>query len=115
MTTVAIIAENGTYRAVAGGIHSLGKTAGEALDALTSRLGKEQAGTLVVVQHFQPDRFFTAHQQARLHELMTQWRKAENQGVAMAPGDQAELNSLVETEVQAAGQRAAALVRGLAP
>lgn len=70
MTTIAILpdnrgAEKTTYRAVAGSIQSEGKTAGEALDALTAQLG-EEAGTLIIVQNQRPDQFFSAQQQQRL-------------------------------------------------
>jgi hypothetical protein len=75
MTTVAIVPDlSGSpttqYRAVAGKVQAIGKTAGQALDALTAKLDTAEAGTLVVVQHGQPDRFFTAEQQQRLEGLM---------------------------------------------
>jgi hypothetical protein len=82
MTTVAILPEateaGTTYRAVAGEKQSVGRTAGEALDALTAQLSDEEAGTLVVVQNLRPDRFFTAAQQDRLSELMSRWRTARD-------------------------------------
>ena len=70
MTAIAIVQEvNGTgtgrFRAVAGNTKSEGRTAGEALDALTARLGEKAEGTLVIVQHFRPDQFFTAGQVQR--------------------------------------------------
>ena len=120
MTAVSILPENpganGTiYRAIAGVAQSTGRTPGEALDALTSQLGAEAAGTLVVVQQLRPDRFFTAAQQQRLEELMARWRAARDAQSALPPEEQAELDALVEAELQAAGQRAAALVHELAP
>ena len=63
-----------SYRAVTGKKQSSGQSAGQALDALNAQLSEEEAGTLVVVQHLRPDRFFTAAQQQRLEELMTKWR-----------------------------------------
>src|SRR5438105_12634940 len=100
MTTVAILPENsqigGTaYRAVAGRIQSVGKTAGEALDGLTAQLPDEETGTLVVVQHFRPDRFFTAQEQQRLQELMQKWRLARDAGIALPTAEQEELDRLV--------------------
>ena len=119
MTTVAILPENSqtdgaAYRAVAGAIQSVGKTAGEALDGLTAQLRDEEAGTLVVVQHLRPDRFFTAEQQLRLQFLMDRWRAARDAGQTLPAADQAELDALVQAELEAAAQRAAALVQGLA-
>jgi hypothetical protein len=120
MRTISILPassdENGaTYRAVAGNLQSVGRTAGEALDALTAQLGQEEGGTLAVVQHLRPDCFFTGEQQRRLEELMARWRQARDARTALPTEEQAELDALVESEVRAAGQRAAALVRGLAP
>lgn len=118
MTGIAILpepAESGqvSYRAIAGRQQSVGRTAGEALDALTSALKGEEAGTLVVVQHQQPDQFFTAQQQIRLQELMRRWRLARDGGAALSPVEQSELEELIDAEVRAAGQRAAAMLRQL--
>jgi hypothetical protein len=120
MTTVAILpeslgADGPTYRAVAGGIQSVGRTAGEALDALTAQLGEEETGTLVIVQNLRPDRYFSAHQQQRLGELMARWRAARDTQSALSPDEQAELEALVEAELQAATQRARAVLDQLAP
>ncbi len=120
MTTVAILPENAgsagtTYRAVAGKKHGVGRTAGEALDALTAQLSDEETGTLIIVQNLRPDRFFTAQQEQRLEELMARWRAARDRQTSLSPDEQTELDSLVQAELQAATQRAAALVRELAP
>jgi len=118
MITVAILPEpTGSgqiaYRAIAGDRQSLGKTAGEALDALTASLPNEEAGTLVVVQHQHPDQFFTAQQQARLEEIMTRWRTARDTGTALPAAEQAELEALVEAELRAAAERTDALLKKL--
>ena len=118
MTKVAILpepAQSGqvTYRAIAGRRQSVGKTPGEALDALTTTLPEKETGTLVIVQHQRPDEFFTAEQQALLKELMARWRTARDGGAVLPPAEQAELDALVETEVRAASQRTAALLREL--
>jgi hypothetical protein len=120
VTTVAIVPENQgddgtTYRAVAGSRHAVGKTAGEALDALTAQLSEEEAGTIVVVQSQRPDRFFTAEQQERLTELMGRWRTARDTGSALPPDEQAELDQLTDAELQAATRRAQALLNSLTP
>lgn len=117
MTTVAILPvsdANGDklYRAVAGDKQSTGKTAGEALDALTAQLEGDELGILII-QNFHPDWFFSAKQQQRLSELMNLWRIARDQGQTLAPQQQIELDSLVEAELKAATARTAALVQQL--
>lgn len=116
MTKIAILpepAESGgvTYRAIAGRQQSVGRTAGQALDALTSSLPDEETATLVIVQHRRPDQFFTAEQQKRLHELMGRWRAARDGGLALPALEQAELDALVEDELRAASERTVALLR----
>ena len=115
MTNVAIMpisTEQGdlSYRAVAGEKHAQGKTAGEALDALTSQLSADEASTLVIVQSLRPDRFFTAVQQQRLEALMARWRA---QGGSLPHQEQAELEALVAAELRASAARAAALADAL--
>jgi len=118
MTKVAILAERSAkgvtmYRAVAGARQALANTAGAALDALTAQLSPDESGTLVVVQNHRPDRFFTAEQQRRLEELMSQWRLARDAGKELSPSEQSELKSLVDAEVLASGERAAAVLADL--
>jgi hypothetical protein len=115
MTTVAILPisdVNGerTYRAIAGDKSSVGKTAGQALDALTAQLDEMEFSALLVIQSFRPDPFFSAEQQERLSALMHQWRSARDQGQALPPAQQTELNRLVEMELQAATARTSALL-----
>jgi hypothetical protein len=120
MTKVALFregtdAEGATYRAVAGPNQSMGRTAGEALDALTPRLPAEEADTLIIVRNLRPDRFFGAEQRQRLEQLMARWRAARDANTALPPEEQAELERLVEDEVDATTHRAAALRHELAP
>ncbi len=120
MTTIAILSESPgspttNFRAVAGDKQSVGKTAGQALDALTSQLDETQTGTLLVVQSLRPDHFFTAQQQQRLEELFARWRGFRDRGIPLPAEEQAELDSLVEAEVRATAERARSLLRGLAP
>ncbi|MEB3210723.1 MAG: hypothetical protein VKL39_05190 [Leptolyngbyaceae bacterium] len=96
-----------SYRAIAEDKHSVGRTAGEALDALTAQLGEMEFSTLPVIQNFRPNSFFSAEQQERLLELMNLWRVAGDQGQELSPEQQAELNRLVEIELRAATVRAA--------
>ena len=102
------------YHAVAGGKQSHGRTAGEALDALTAQLAEDEATTLVIVRTFRPGRFFDAGQQQRLAELMERWRAARDAGAALPAHEQAEREALVEEEVRASGRRSAALLDELA-
>lgn len=79
MTKVAIVpvsTESGdvSYSAVSGDRQTSGKTAGEALDALTTEMNNEEASTLVIVQNQHPDRFFNAEQQERLHQTQNPYR-----------------------------------------
>lgn len=118
MTTVAILPLSDAsgeriYRAVAGDKQSTGKTAGEALDALTAQLEGDEFSTLLIIQSFRPDWFFSAEQQKRLSELMNLWRTARDEGQSLPPEQQAELDSLVEAELKAATARTAALVQQL--
>lgn len=101
------------YHAVAGGRQSHGRTAGEALDALTAQLPEEESGTLVVIQELRPDSFFNAGQQLRLSELMARWRTARDAGSALPAAEQAELDDLIEKEIDASAERTAALLHEL--
>ncbi|NJP08461.1 MAG: hypothetical protein HC866_02445 [Leptolyngbyaceae cyanobacterium RU_5_1] len=63
MATVAIVPISNasgekSYRAIASDKQSVGKTAGQALDALTAQLGETEFSTLLVIQSFRPDPFF---------------------------------------------------------
>lgn len=110
MTTVAILPisdANGekSYRAISGNKSSIGKTAGQALDALTAQLDEIESNALLLIQSFRPDSCFSAEQQKRLSELMNLWRLARDQGQEFPPEQQAELDSLVESELRAATTR----------
>ncbi len=102
-----------SYRGIAGDMRSEGKTPGEALDALTSQMPKDEDGTgsglLVIVQGLQPDRFFGAVQQRRMAELMREWQAARDRGQSPPLDVQAELDTLAEAELYASAGRAAAL------
>jgi hypothetical protein len=120
MNTITIFPEDPgaqmpRFRAVAGEKQSVGATAGQALDALTTQLGDPQATTLVVVHSMQADALFTAAQQQRVAKLMTRWRSARDAGTPFPPEEQTELDALVEAELRAAIQRSAALARQLLP
>lgn len=125
MTTVAILPmsdANGDriYQAIAlqpgsNERKSIGRTAGEALDALTAQLGQGEVGTYLVIQNFQPDGFFGAEQQMRLSELMERWRTLRDRGEVLPSEQQAELDDLVAAELKAATARSAALSQPFTP
>jgi hypothetical protein len=116
MTTVAILPISGangekSYRAIAGDKYSVGKTAGQALDALTAQLDEMEFSALLVIQSFRPDSFFSKEQQEQLSKLMELWRLARDQGSELPPEQQAELDSLVELELRAATARTTTLMQ----
>jgi hypothetical protein len=115
MTAIAIIPEplpDGTsYRAVAGQRQSVGRTPGEALDTLTGQLPDHESGTLIVVQRMRADEFFTAEQRDRLTALMDRWRQARDTKTTLSAEERAELDGLVQAELEAATRRAESLNR----
>lgn len=114
MTKVAILPvpdEKGaiTYRALAGERNGQGRTAGEALDALTSQLPEEESGPVVILVGRKPDAYFSESQRKRLAELMDQWRTCRDAGGQLSAADQSELDALVEAELLASATRASAI------
>jgi hypothetical protein len=120
MTKVALLHESVgpdsmSYRAVAGGAQAVGRTAGEALDALASQLPREEAETFVIVRAMGPDRFFGAARRERLRELMVRKGEAASAGATLTDQERAELTQLIDAEVRAATERADALLREVSP
>ena len=118
MTKVTIISENpgspeSAFRASGRNHQAVGHTPGAALDGLTRQLSDADTGTLIVVQNMRPDQFFTAAQQARLTELMAKWRNARDSGGTLDPVEQAELEALVDAELEGSGFRAEAMANEL--
>jgi len=117
MQTIAILPELSsdppTYRAICGDLQVTGQTAGQALDRLEAELATEPSigETLVILQRFRPDDFFSASQQQRLRDLMDQFQTAIAQGNCLTPMLQAELESLVEAELEANIQRSQRLLQ----
>ena len=118
MTTVAILPipkQTGgqTYQAVAGERIATGETAGQALDAFTEQFPDVGGDSLLIVQRYQADRFFSEAQQQRMADLMARWREARDAGGKLSAEEQAELESLVAAESQASGERAEDVAKGL--
>jgi hypothetical protein len=119
MTKVALFredagAEEAAFRAMAVRKQAMGRTAGEALDALTAQLPSEEGDTLIIVRRLGPDRLFTAKQRQRLEQLMASWRLSRETGDSLPVAEQSELEQLIDAELRAATERAAALGRELA-
>jgi hypothetical protein len=58
-----------------------------------------------------PDRWFPVEQQERLIGLVARWRLARDRRQSLSPEEQAELEALVNAEIDGARQRAEALLR----
>jgi hypothetical protein len=103
------------YRAASGDRQSTGKTAGAALDALTAQMETQEIEGFLLLQTHQPDRFFTAQQQQRLAELMSQWRTARDVGDSFPSALQSELDALIEAELDATAARSQAILAQIQP
>jgi hypothetical protein len=115
LTTIEIIREpqpkKTIYRAIQGEKQASGKTAGQALDSLEKLLAtaapNEGEGTLVILQRFNPDVFFSAEQQNRMQALMNRFHDALTANTSLSAEERQELEQLVNLEWQAAIARAA--------
>jgi hypothetical protein len=104
--------EGSLFRAVARTGQSEGRTAGEALDAISPTLPSGSSGTMVVIQSFRPDEFFGPQETQRLQSLMDRLRAARCGAEPLSSEEQAELERLVEAEWKAAACRTQALLQG---
>ncbi|NEO87304.1 MAG: hypothetical protein F6J87_24045 [Spirulina sp. SIO3F2] len=107
MTAVAILPITNpdgqtTYQAISGNLSAIGKTAGEALDALNDQRSDPSASPYLTFWSLHSDRFFPAAQQNRLAQLMEQWRTARDQDQTLQIAQQTELEDLVDAELEAA-------------
>ncbi len=82
------------FRAIAGDRQSLGRTMGEALDALTAEWGDSIQETVVLIHRFQPDQYFTQAQYDRMQDLL-------DRRSALTPEERRELEALIDAEVDA--------------
>ena len=92
--------------AVSNGKESVGKNVGEAIDSIYDQLGADEQNTVIYVQEFQGDEFFSDEQIKRLSMLMKKWRIARDSGKTLPAAQQAELEKLIEIELEASGKRA---------
>jgi hypothetical protein len=95
-------AENSKFIARTGNLRAVGRTMDEALDALASQWGDITQTVPVIIQHFGPDRFFTQAQYDRMQELRTRIG-------TLSTRERTELNSLIDTELDATVARLDAL------
>lgn len=116
MTTITILPESNSpekqsFLAISGTLSSTGKTAGEALDALSVQLDDETGDTLVILHRGCPDEFFSAEQRSRLDDLMGKWRERRDVGKLLSAEAISELEELVESELKASERRSQSLVK----
>ncbi|ETX04115.1 hypothetical protein [Candidatus Entotheonella palauensis] len=109
MLPIAIRAEQSEadeprFRAIAGNRQSVGRTMGEALDALTADWGDDIQETAVLIQRFQPDAYFTDAQYSRMRELL-------DRRTTLTAEERAELEALIDAELDATVARTEHLVR----
>jgi hypothetical protein len=108
MSTITISpnASGAGFLASQDGESFTGRTYGEALDGLSTSIGRTTGRTLVILDPFQPDEFFNASQMARLDELMSLQRAAQKRGEQLPEPLRHELQELVRVELVASGERA---------
>ena len=100
------------YRARWGNRQAAADTPGQALDAIWESEGQEQrdaSTTVILFHHLGADRFFSAEQQERLGDLMEEFHHALDSGATLSEEEEAELEQLVQSELEASANRAAAL------
>ncbi len=96
------------FRAIAGDRPSVGRTMGEALDALTADWGDDIPQTAVLIQRFQSDSYFTAAQYGRMQELLAH-------RASLTAEERTELEALIDAELEATVARTGRLARPRQP
>jgi hypothetical protein len=95
-------ADNAKFIARTGNLRAVGRTMGEALDALASQWGEITHTVPVIIQHFGSDPFFTQPQYDRMQELRTRVQ-------TLSADERTELESLIDAELDATIARLDAL------
>jgi hypothetical protein len=98
------------FRAINGKNMSVGETIGQALDSLSKQVSLEK-NSVIYIQDFEPDEFFTAEQQQRMSELMTKWRELRDSNLQLSIEEQSELEQLVELELIGSAKRTAKIAK----
>lgn len=108
MTSIAVRPDTGEageprFRAIAGNCQSVGRTMGEALDALVAQWAEDVEEGAVLIQRFRPDAYFTEAQQRRMEDL-------RDRRASLTGAERAELEALVDAELDATVARTDNLV-----
>src|SRR5262249_51370065 len=93
---------NDRFIARSGNLRAVGRTMGEALDALASQWTEITETVPVIIQHFGPDRFFTQAQYDKMQELRSLME-------TLSLEERNELEALIEAELDATISRLDAL------
>jgi len=99
------------YRARWGNRQVAAETPGQALDAIYEMGGQGDEGrtTVILLHRCGPDRFFSEREQTRLGELMSAFDDSHQGGALLSAAEETELEAMVEAELRASAERAAAL------
>ena len=94
------------FRALSGLRQSIGKTPGEALDALIAQEGEIMESSAILIQRFGSDSFFTQNQYDRMQYLL-------GHNAMLTVEESAELDTLIDAEIEATIRRTDSLVKPL--
>lgn len=92
------------FRAAAGSYEAVGRTAGEALDSLLAKEGQSIESSTILIQRFAPDIYFTQAQHDRMTDLL------DRRG-SLSDAETAELDELIDVELDATVTRAEAVMK----
>ena len=96
------------FRAVSGKRQSVGRTPGEALDALLAQEKGIIESSAILIQRFVPDAYFSQAQHDRIQELL-------GRRYSLSEPENSELDSLIDAELDATVLRTNALLLKNAP
>ncbi len=91
------------FRAISGRHQSVGRTAGEALDALLEQEKDEVDSSAIIIQRFVPDAHFTQAQHDQMKMLLVRRN-------ALTEAESAELDALIDAELEATIHRTQSLL-----
>src|SRR5690242_7365555 len=108
MTAISIHSEKGRedkpcFRAVAGRHQSIGETPGEALDSLLADEGQDVESSLIIIQRFVPDAYFTQEQYDQMKALL-------DRRSSLTDEESRILDALIDAELDATVARSKSLL-----